>query len=54
MRNDTYAKRPAPKGTCRVCGHPRAEHTYAWPVGCHVGMCNCPHVFVGDSTKEDR
>jgi hypothetical protein len=48
MKNDTYRPRPEPKGTCRVCGHARAEHTYAWPIGCHAGSCNCPHVFVKD------
>ena len=50
-RVDTYRQRAEPTGKCKVCGHDRAEHTYAWPIGCHVGTCNCPHVFVAPRTN---
>ncbi len=46
VKRDSYLQRleAQVKGLCRVCAHPRVEHTYGWPPGC--GWCSCPHVFV--------
>ena len=55
MKRETYTRRPAAKvkGTCKVCAHPRIDHTFAWPIGCQHPGCNCPHVFVEVPTSEE-